>query len=112
METNVVNKKYSRYTQGGESTISKDNRVKWWERYTIEKNSDDLTIEILPRFNKRPDRLAFELYNKPELGWLVLQYNTIIDINEEFVTGKFIKAPHPDRVVFDIINKQTGGKDE
>lgn len=112
MESNVVNKKYSRYTQGGQSTISIDNKVKWWERTVIKKSGDDLIVEIIPRFNIRPDRMAFELYGKSELGWIILQYNSIVDINDEFITGKFIKAPHPNRVIFDILNKETGGIDE
>jgi hypothetical protein len=112
METNVINKKYSRYTQGGLSTLSADNKVKWWERRILEKSDDDLIVEILPRFNKRPDRLAFELYGKAELGWLILQYNVILDINDEFITNRIIKAPHPNRVIFDILNQSTGGVDE
>lgn len=111
-ETNVINKRYSRYTQGGQSIISINNKVKWWERRKINKSDDDLIIEIMPRFNKRPDRLAFELYGKSELAWILLQYNTILDINDEFITGKFINAPHPNRVIFDILNQKTGGIDE
>lgn len=112
METNVVKSRYSRYVQGGQSTISNDNKTKWWDRYEIPKSNSDILVEILPRFNKRPDRLAYELYGKSELGWIILQYNTVVDINEEFVTGKFFKVPHPDRVIFDLLSKPFGGVKE
>lgn len=111
-ETNSTNSKYSRYVHGGETGVSKDLKLKWWERYIIPKDNNDLLIEILPRFNKRPERLAYELYGKSELYWIILQYNTIVDINIEFTTGKFFKVPHPDRVIFDILTKPFGGIDE
>lgn len=108
METNVKNREYSRYTQGGEVIKNPDGSIGWWERFDIPESEDDLLIEIIPRFSRRPDRLAYELYGKSELGWLVLQYNTILDIHEEFITGKIVRVPHPNRVTFNILNKSVG----
>ena len=112
MENNVINKKFSRYTQGGTTYVSIDDKVKWWDRIVLAKSDDDLTVEIIPRFNRRPERMAYELDGKTELFWLILQYNTIIDINKEFITGKFVKVPSPTRVIFDVINKPTSGTQE
>ena len=82
----------SRFTAGGRTETS--NRfVGWWERTIFEKSSTDLEVTIIAKFNRRPDLFA-EFYLKTDsLWWFVLQYNNIIDINTEFVTGTKIVIP-------------------
>lgn len=103
-----VNKRNSRYVQGG-TTTTFPLRLGWWERLTMEQSDDDLFVVITSRQDRRPDLIAFDYYQKAELGWVVLQYNNIADINEELTAGTTIRLPQPERVFFDMLNRPTGG---
>ena len=107
---NSLDNAKGRYTQGGE-TEAFDQRLGWWERdlETLRQADDDLFIVIQPQYNKRPDLLAADFYGSTLLMWMVLQFNNIVDINEEFITGKEIRMPSTQRVLFDFLNKRTGG---
>lgn len=99
--------KHSRYVQGG-TTSRKKKTVGWWERdTTISKNGkDDILIPALPAvYNNRPDLLSYDLYGNNNLEWLILQYNNIVDITEEFVTGARIVAPSKARLFSGILTK-------
>jgi len=100
----------SRYVQGGD-TEEYDKRLGWWERDldTLLKSDTDNIIFISSEFDRRPDLFAAEYFGRSDLMWIVLQFNSIVDINEEFIAGKEIKLPVPDRVAFDFLNKNTGG---
>lgn len=104
---NSVDYRNSRYVQGGDVEIF-PTRLGWWERRIIETADDDLTLLITSDFDKRPDLLAYNLYGKAALSWIILQYNNILDINTEFVAGKTITVPSPARVVLDITTQSTG----
>jgi hypothetical protein len=41
--------------------------------------------------------------------WLVLQYNSIVDINTEFVAGESIILPTFERAQTQILTKSVGG---
>lgn len=103
-----VNKTNSRYVQGGTTTVF-PKRLGFWERTVIPQQDDDLFITIDSRQDRRPDLIAFDYYNAAELGWLVLQYNNIVDLNLELRTGAEIRLPSPDRVFFDLLNSRLGG---
>jgi len=107
---NSVQSRESRYVQGGDTDVF-ENRLGWWERDigTFQDDATDLFITIAPQYSKRPDRLAFDMYGRSGLQWLVLQYNNIVDINEEFLAGKKIRLPDPSRAAFSFLNKRTGG---
>lgn len=107
--TSVQNRE-SRYTQGGETTAY-ENRLGWWERDidTFAHDATDLIVTIPPQYDKRPDQMAFEYYGRASFQWLVLQYNSIVDINEEFRAGKEIRLPEPSRAALTFFNKRTGG---
>ena len=109
MTISVANKANSRYTQGGTSHIILDKRVNWWDRETIPKANDDIVYEITPKYEFRPDLIAYQVYGKATFSWLVLQYNTIVDINLELGSGETILLPSQNRVLFDITNKPIGG---
>ena len=98
-ETSVESRD-SRYTQGGE-TERFEERLGWWER--------DLFIQIAPQYDKRPDKMATDLFGRPTLMWIILQFNSIVDINEEFRAGKTIRVPEPSRAQLTFLNKATGG---
>jgi len=110
MNKDVLLGKASRYTQGGLSYYNKAGKVKWWEQYNLSPANDDIQVEVLPRFAQRPDRIAYEIYGKTELAWVVLQSNHIVDIQEELTIGKVLTLPSPSRMLFDILNKKTGGE--
>lgn len=105
-----VENRESRYVQGGE-TETFDNRLGWWERdiFTVSQDASDIFLTIAPQYDKRPDRLAFDMYGRSGLQWLVLQYNHIVDINEEFIAGREIRLPDPSRASLTFLNKRTGG---
>lgn len=93
-----LRKRMSRYLQGGSSEIVGD-KIAWWERKDIPKQPiDDIRIVLDMLYAGRPDLIAEDYYGTTELEWLVLQYNDIIDINEEFVYGKAITIPSNARV--------------
>lgn len=98
-------KKYSRMLNGGRTEI-KGNKLGWWERKTFDKNtSNDIRVIIPDVYDKRPDLLAYAIYGKPNLFWLVLQYNDIVDVEEEFRSGKEIFLPSRVRVLSGLVNK-------
>ena len=106
--TNAVNNANGRYVQGG-LTDSYRNRLGWWERFPLEKQTDDLVVTITKDNEGRPDLVSFMIYKRANLMWLVLQYNNIVDINTEFVVGKRLVLPTPQRVQTSIMSQTTGG---
>lgn len=98
----------SRFVQGGVTDVY-TNRLGWWEADIFESATDDITIALDAKYNRRPDLLAYDMYGKANLMWLVLQYNLIVDINEEFVTGASITLPSKSRVFSSIMVSQAGG---
>ena len=104
MPKSSTEERYGRYVQGGESDVY-SNRIGWWERETIPTAEDDQQITISSRYALRPDLLAYDLYGRASLAWVVLQFNNILDINTEFVRGKTISVPSYERVFFDIVTK-------
>ena len=107
---NSLDNAKGRYTQGGE-TEAFDQRLGWWERdlETLNQNDTDLFVIIQSKYDKRPDLFAADYFGSSLLMWTVLQFNNIVDINEEFITGKTIRMPVQERVLFDFLNKRTGG---
>lgn len=98
----------SRYVQGGLTDVFQ-NRLGWWDGYVLTTAPDDIKIILDAKYNTRPDLLAFDMYGKSTLQWLVLQYNLIVDINEEFVTGATMILPSKSRVFQSILTYQAGG---
>ena len=105
-----INNSSSRYVQGGD-TETYSNRLSWWERREFTKDADDINITITDRTHHRPDLLSYDLYEDSSYGWMILQYNNILDITDEFVVGAEFVAPTAERLFFVLMNKETGGKD-
>lgn len=103
-----TNKRRSRYTQGGVTTVW-PRRLGFWERRVIPQQDDDFFVTVSNRQDRRPDLIAFDYYDDASLGWLVLQYNNIVDLNQELRQGAQIRLPSADRVFFDLLNRPTGG---
>jgi hypothetical protein len=56
---------------------------------------DDVIYEIRPAYNRRPDLLAYDLYDQKELWWVFAQRNPDIikDPIFDFTTGTKIYLP-------------------
>lgn len=95
MALNSFNSKNSRYRFGGQTALRKPGQLGWWDRGNVRKNSSftDITLTITPRYAGRPDLVAYDYLGSTTYMWLVLQYNNIVDINEEFVVGKELQLP-------------------
>lgn len=106
--TNSVLNPSSRYTQGGD-TDRFNNRLGFWDRYEMPRSNDDISVLIEARTQFRPDLVAFDLYEKANLQWFVLQYNHIVDINEEFTVGTRLLLPTPSRLLSSMLTRSTGG---
>ena len=106
-----INDGDSRYVQGGD-TVKQPSRLGWWERRIIPEAENDVLITIEAEFDRRPDKLAARAYGNQKYMWMILQYNNILDPNEEFITGKEIRLPLPERVVLDIMVRKIGGVTE
>jgi len=98
----------SRYVQGGLSD-KYNNRIGWWERYVFEKREDDLRYTVSTTEEKRADMIAFNVYGKTSLTWLVLQYNAIVDPETELYVGRELRLPTQRRVMIEFLTKQVGG---
>lgn len=87
-----------RYVSGGR--VEKvSNRLGWWERKIFPSSVDDVNYVLVSRYNQRPDLLAYDAYGYSHLAWFILQYNNIINIHEEFVTGSTIILPTRTRAI-------------
>lgn len=106
--TNSTEVKTGRYTQGG-LTDRFNRRLGWWERFPMDRATSDIQFVITKQYEFRPDLVAYAIYEKATLAWLVLQYNNIVDINTEFVTGKILTLPTPQRAQTNILSQRTGG---
>lgn len=90
-----------RYSNGG-GTIDHGTRLGWWEMQNFPKSHDDLRVIIRGKYVRRPDLLAYDVYGQAGMMWLVLQYNNILDMQEEFVDGLEITLPTKSRVMTEI----------
>jgi hypothetical protein len=107
--TNIsTNNRTSRYTQGG-FTDKYSKRIGWWERIIFEPRDDDILYEIQTYQARRPDLVAKAVYGQVRLTWLVLQYNSIVDVETEFLAGKEIRLPTQRRVITEITTRPVGG---
>lgn len=108
MSTNSVYTKNSRYTHGG-STELDGKFLQWWDRKKFPYDSSDVFYVLDRTYEGRPDKLASVFYNDSSVWWLILQYNNILDINEEFVAGVELRMPTKDRLQRDLLTGKSGG---
>lgn len=89
-----LKKRFSRLLQGG-LTEQLQKRLGWWERDSDISGTriDDTIFRIDPHTAGRPDLISFSIYGTSMYDWILLQYNNIVDIQEELVVGKEIRAP-------------------
>jgi hypothetical protein len=108
MATNSVFTKHSRYTHGGTTEVD-GKFLEWWDRRTFGLDDSDVFITLDRAYEGRPDKLASVFYNDSSVWWLILQYNNILDITDEFVAGTQLRMPTKDRLERDLLNGKSGG---
>lgn len=105
-----LRKKNSRYLQGGTSEAIGD-RVRWWEKRKLpEADISDIVYVVNNTYAGKPDLIAFDMYKRNDLAWIVLQYNNIVDVNTELAEGSVIRLPSQRRLSYQILNKATPAK--
>ena len=107
---NSLYQKNSRYVQGGVTDMRNKKMLGWWERKLIKPDISDIGTYVFSGEEGRPDLIAFRVYGKANLGWVILQANNIVDINEELQIGMKLIVPTERRLALDILNSSTGGK--
>lgn len=57
-------------------------------------------LELTQQYDRRPDRLAFDLYGDAQLWWVFLLFNRnqMVDPIHDFVTGITIFVPNRDYI--------------
>eukprot|EP00920_Eleutheroschizon_duboscqi_P044210 GHVT01105460.1.p1 GENE.GHVT01105460.1~~GHVT01105460.1.p1 ORF type:complete len:130 (-),score=1.13 GHVT01105460.1:324-713(-) len=93
----------TRYTCGGYSEIS-PLKIKWWERKIFKKEEfSDRKFVITSAYKYRPDLISQLFFGRPDLGWIILQYNDIVDIIEELDVNKTITIPSSFRTMTTLL---------
>jgi hypothetical protein len=108
MSDNSTFTKNSRYIHGGTSEVD-GKFLEWWDRKKFTTSDSDLFITLDKKYEGRPDKLASVLYNDSSVWWLILQFNHILDINEEFIAGVHLRVPTKERLQKDFLNGKSGG---
>lgn len=103
-----LKRKNSRYVQGGKSYMLDATRLGWWERNRniVFGNVDDISIDINNTNQFRADIMSIAIYGTSDYEWLILEYNSIVDIKEELIIGRRIYAPSFERVATRIAVNQ------
>lgn len=95
-----------RYVQGGDVTVTGGGRrLGWWERKIFPKSVSDVPFTVTPKYQYRPDRLAYDIYGNSELQWFVMQYNNVVDLFVDFAVGKTIVLPTKSRLYTELLSK-------
>jgi hypothetical protein len=97
-----LDQKNCRLVQGG-TTEMDGNFLAYWEKKEILDNQlDDQIFTITADYAFRPDKISYKLYGRSDFMWIVLQYNNIVDINEELGIGVVLTVPSYGRVLYNI----------
>lgn len=59
----------------------------------------DYDFEVLPIYNNRPDRLAYDLYGSPGLWWVIPRLNQFSDLVFDLKEGMTIKVMTAERMM-------------
>lgn len=104
---NSLFNRYSRYVGGGVSEIS-NQKIEWWERAELERDSTDTVYAVEDFYDGRPDLIASAFYNEPRYWWIIAQYNNILDPFSEIRPGRILLIPSKERIPLLLLNKQGG----
>ena len=94
---------YSRLVLGGTVDVLDNGQfLGWWEKDEFPTATDDIKFTVTLQYQGRPDKISYFMYGREDLQWLVLQYNNIVDINEELVTGAVLTLPSYQRALYSL----------
>lgn len=108
MANNSTDVYRSRYVQGGQ-TERYPTRLGWWTRRSLPTSETDIKVTITTRTHQRPWVVAKDVYGSETFEWVVLQYNNILDVMEEFVVGQVLTLPTHQRLSLEIMGNPSGG---
>lgn len=95
--------RYNRYVQGGLTKLE-GNKLGFWQRNIFPADDSDIKVVLDSQYHNRPWLLAYDIYKDVKLTWFILQYNTILDVDVEFVTGATIYLPTPYRLKIGLMS--------
>lgn len=87
----------TRYDFGG-STTTNAVGTGLWTRKVFAHQADDITVVLTDQTYRKLNIITYQLYGDDSLGWLVLQYNNVIDPVVEIYPGRVITMPNPSRI--------------
>lgn len=93
-----ADEKKSRYVAGGTSEVF-SNRIGWWDRTVMPFQNDDIIFTVDQEYAGRPDKISDIVYGTTKYNWVVLLYNTILDLDTELCAGCVIRLPTPTRLL-------------
>jgi hypothetical protein len=97
-----LNNKNCRMVRGGTTEIS-GQFLGYWDKATFPTdNITDVKFTITSDYAFRADKISYKLYGRDDFQWLVLQYNNIVDINEELTVGSVLILPSYARTLYNL----------
>jgi hypothetical protein len=106
-ETNSLYNKYSRYVAGGTTEVA-NQMIEWWERGIFPRDSTDIVYVVENFYAGRPDLISNVFYKEVRYGWVICQYNNIIDPFGEITPGRILLIPTLSRLPLMLLSKQGG----
>lgn len=106
---NSVNLSTSRYVHGGITEVTPFS-IEWWDRIRFPRDVSDVQYAVDSIYEGRLDLIANKFYDSPKLWWIIAQYNNILDITGEIITGRILLIPTKSRVYKEFLVGKTGGK--
>lgn len=96
--TSSIDLSKSRYVVGGQTDVY-PTRLGWWERTIMPFQNDDILFTVDEQYAGRPDLISNIIYGTIDYNWVVLQYNTILDLDTELCAGITIRLPSLSRLI-------------
>lgn len=97
LRSSVYSRQNGRYVLGGDTSIS-DTALGWWEKREVAYDPSDLLYALEEKYVGRTDILAFAFYGDSALWWVIPQYNSILDPEEEMIMGKILLIPSMEKI--------------
>lgn len=91
-ETNSTLLKNSRYVVGGITEVN-PYALEWWERVDFQSDDTDLRYIIEAKFEGRLDLIAAQFLGDSRMWWVIAQYNALLDVYNETITGRLLRIP-------------------
>ncbi len=97
LRSSAYSQKNGRYVRGGTVYVT-PSALGWWEKRDAEVDPSDIVYVLEEKYVGRTDLLAYAFYGDPQLWWIIPQYNSILDPDEELVQGKALLIPSLEKI--------------